>query len=137
MKFEIKQRKETVMNRSMSLLACLLMGVALCGCQTTPQNVRLGACPLTVEVRAKDAPAFNEYAAVSINGKTMGTTDFAGQTPVRWGTFTIHLAPGTYQVIVTSKGYEDYKQTVSLVGNEHPAVLRTLLEPETKPAAQK
>ena len=115
------------MNRSISLLGCLLIGVALCGCQTAQQNVpaqqivRLGECRLRVELfGSPPATSYETIATVSINGMNIGTTYGQGNFHV----FEINLAPGTYVVSVAAPGYETNTSTMTILGNENTAVLR-------------
>jgi len=109
------------MNRSISLLGCLLIGVALCGCQTMQQNARLGECLLWVELYASPpATSYETIATVSINGMNIGTTFREGN----YHRFYIKLAPGTYVVSVAAPGYESNTSTMTLLGKENETVLR-------------
>lgn len=114
------------MNRSISLLVCLLMGVAMCGCQTTQNAVRLGECPLKVEALAPGVAGV--ISTVAINGMNVGNT-YPNPSPDGAGVFGIKLAPGNYLVTVTTPGFETYKETVTLLGKENEAILRFRMKP--------
>lgn len=136
MESEGKQRKELVMNRLISLLGCVLVGIALCGCQTTQTSVRLGECPLKVEAWFPPT-VVNGMATVSINDMKMGTMHIGRSGPnAVIGDFSIRLAPGTYMVSVTSEGYESRTDTVTIVGKEHVPCLRMVMKPATPAPAK-
>lgn len=124
------------MSRSICLLGCLLMGVALSGCQTTQTSVRLGECPLSIEAWYPGTVT-HAIATVNINGVNVGTTFIGrGDANVKLADFNIRLEPGTYEVFITSEGYEPCKETVTLLGKENAAVVRMTMKPAT-PASGK
>lgn len=136
MESEVKQRKELIMNRSISLLGGLLTGLVLCGCQTTQTSVRLGECPLRVEAWFPGAVT-NGIAVVNINGVNVGTTYVGrGDANVKVADFDISLAPGYYRVCITSEGYEIGQETVSILGKKQAPNVRITMKPATPAPAK-
>jgi len=106
------------------ILVIICLGLLSLKCGGSSQSVKLGECPLTINVVA-EGDGFDGFANVYIDGKFIGATDSRSQM------LRVNLRKGEYTIIVVADGFKPWKGKILLLGKDYKqSALARLKKPE-------